>query len=78
VVKGTKKASPKKARASTKDLFPERLVPTAKMMEAWHKNLARASGMLSLTLSRRRLSPSLIAEMLELIDPTVEEMRRYR
>lgn len=47
-------------------------------MESWHKSLARASGMLSLTLSRRKRSPTLIAEMLNLIDPVVDEMRRHR
>jgi hypothetical protein len=50
---------------------------SAETLESWHKSLAQASGMLSLTLSRRRRSPTLIAQMLKLIEPVVEEMRAH-
>lgn len=51
---------------------------SAKEMEAWHKGLARATGMLSLTLARRRRPLGLIDDMLNLIDPVVDEMRKHR
>ncbi len=50
---------------------------SAAMMEDWHKNIAAAGGHLALTLARRKRSPTLAADLLALLSPVVEELKKH-
>lgn len=73
------KAKPPTALPLGLEEEPKRVLPpTKEQMEAWHKSLARAGSLLSLTLARRRMSKTMVDDILQLIAPLVEEMRNHQ
>jgi len=74
-----KKAAPTSPRPTVaRQPSPESPALTKEIMERWHKSVAKAAGQISMTLSRRRRSPTFVDDLLELLAPVVEEMRTHQ